>query len=65
MYSNYFIEKKIKLEFQPFCRNEKELNLIINDINLILINSNLYEYFMINISELIEDLIEFYEKNKK
>ena len=50
-FSKDFIECKTKLKFQPFINNENDLNITMGEIDKIIKQRNLYEYFNIDIEK--------------
>ena len=62
-FSNKFALSKTKLDFQPYCHDEKELYIIINEISNLIENANLYEYFMINENLMNNNLNKYYDEN--
>ena len=59
-FSFAFCNCTTSLNFQPYCRNEDELNEIINEIKIWINNAKLYEYFLLNEKINIKLLEKFY-----
>ena len=64
-YSNSFCDCKTSRRFQPYVKNENELNEIMGDLWNIVNRANLYEFFMINIEQNKKILNDFYEEFNK
>lgn len=64
-FSDKFCECKSQFKFQPYVKNEDELNQIMNELRNLVYKQNLYEYFMINIGQNRKLMEEFYDDFSK
>ena len=64
-FSKDFIECKTKLKFQPFINNENDLNITMGEIDKIIKQRNLYEYFNIDLEKNLKKYEEIFDDYKK
>jgi glycogen debranching enzyme len=64
-FSKDFIECKTKLKFQPFINNENDLNITMGEIDKVIKQRNLYEYFNIDLEKNLKKYEEIFDDYKK